>query len=155
MEQPEPADGGVLEWRVWPAADRPVLSVVVALVALGFCVIASWSFQAMSYGVVGLVILFVVLSQHYLPAHYRLGETGVSSRFLGSLTVRAWDEVPYAWDCGLVIVLTAVPERSRRRHRNAVVLRLNDNHAEVIAFLSKHAQIIDKRSDKGRQLWPR
>lgn len=155
MEQPEPTVPDVLEWRVWPAGDRPLVSVIVALFVLGFCVTASWSLEAMSYGVVGLVILFLVLSQHYLPAYYRLDATGVTVRGWSTRATRAWSEVPYAWDFGVMVALTTVPPSSKRLRRDAILLRLNDNHDEVVAFLRKHVNVIDKRVEKGRQRWPR
>lgn len=156
MEQQEPRTEETLEWRVWPAADKPALSVVVAIAALAFCVLATWSFSDMSFGVVGLVVLLLVLSSHYLPSYYRLDETGVTVRGWGACGAKKWTDLPYAWDCGVAILLTATPGSARRSAgRGSVLLRLNDNHDQVIAFLSKRIQIIDKSGERRRHRWPR
>ena len=85
MASDQPAEqeaGERLEWRVWPAAQRPVLSVGVGLVALGFCAAAVWSFQNAGFGLIGLIVLFAVLQAHYLPSRYRLDQEGIAIRGL-------------------------------------------------------------------------
>jgi hypothetical protein len=151
----EPEAGERLEWTVWPARQRPVLSVVVGLIALGFCVAAVWSFGNPGYGLLGFVVLCLALQAHYVPTHYRLDGREVTVRGVGAGRW-SWSEVPYALDFGMAIALSPTPEppRDRRGKRQLVLLRPEGNHAEIVAYLRRHAQVIDKRSEQARALWP-
>jgi len=155
-EQPEQNEAGErLEWRVWPAAQKPVRSVVVGLIALAFCTAVVWSFHDIGFGLIGLTVLYMVLQVHYVPTHYRLDGCEITIR--GPYSGRwDWSEVRYALDFGMMIALSPTPEppRGRRGKRRLVLLRPEGNRAEIIAYLRKRVQIIDKRNDKGRALWP-
>jgi len=155
-DQPDDGEAGErLEWTVWPAAQRPVLSVAVGLIVLGFCVAAVWSFGNPGYGLLGFVVLCVALQAHFVPTHYQLGGHEVTVRGLGGGRWN-WSEVPYALDFGAMIALSPTPEppRDRQGKRRLVLLRPEGNRAEIMAYLRTRVQIIDKRSEKARSLWP-
>jgi hypothetical protein len=155
-DQPNDQEAGErLEWRVWPAAQRPVLSIVVGVIVLGVCAIGIWSFRSGGLALVAFLVLLSAVITHYIPSHYRLDQSGASARHSGG-RAGTWEELKYAFDFGYLIVLSPTLEpKTRAAQRRAVMLKLNDNHDEVVVFLRKHVQVIDKRKDPGSQYWPK
>lgn len=124
----------VLEWTVWPARQRPILSIIVAVFALALSAGAMWSFGSGWYAFITLAVLALALADHYFPTRYRLGEQGVRRSGAGQVAEYQWEQ----FKSGLALPDRLILSRSRRRR---VVVRLNGDRDAIIALVAAHVPL--------------
>ena len=142
-DQPEEQEAGErLEWRVWPAAQRPVLSVAVAVLCLLLAGVAIWTFGSAWYGFIALLVLAVTLAPHYFPTTYVLDAERIVTRGGGGNAERTWEAFRVALDLGDRVVLSPLTDTRRwLARRRSITLRLDGNHDEVLAFVARHVPV--------------
>lgn len=133
---------------MWPAAQRPGLSIVVAVFGFVLAGVAIWTFGSPWYGFITLMVLAGALGAHYFPTTYRLDDAGVTVRSGGSKAERSWEAWRAAFDRGDRIVLSPLSDpESWAARRRSVTLRLAGNHDEVLAFVARHVgKVVTLRS---------
>ncbi len=145
MATDQPGDGEAgerLEWTVWPAAQRPVLSVVVVVFCLGLAALSILVFNSTWFGFITLVVLHMALAPHFYATTYRLDGEGVWSRGGGGTAQRAWEAFRVALDLGDRVVLSPLTDAARwSARRRSIALRLAGNHDEVLAFVARHVPV--------------
>lgn len=124
----------VLEWTVWPARQRPVLSVAVAVFALTLSIGAMWSFGNGWYAFIALAVLTLALAEHYFPTRYRLDEQGVRRAGQGQVVEYRWEQ----FRSGVVLSDRVILSRGRRRR---VVLRLDGDREAIVAAVGAHVPL--------------
>ncbi len=131
-----------LEWRVWPAGQRPVLSVVVVVFCLLLAGAAIWTFDSAWYGFIALLVLALTLAPHYFPTTYVLDAERIVTRGGGGNAERTWEAFRVALDLGDRVVLSPLTDAGRwLARRRSVTLRLDGNHDEVLAFVARHVPV--------------
>lgn len=143
MDSAEPdINAEALEWRVWPAAQRPGLSVVVALLALALSLGAMVSFGSGWYAFVTLAVLTASLAPHYFPTHYRLDDQTVSVRGAGKHVERPWAAFRLAVvgpDRVILSPLTNIDSWIARRR--SVILLFGDHETQIMAAVRGHVPV--------------
>lgn len=142
VEREEPGNPETLEWQLWPAAQRPVISVAVVALALVLAWVAIWSFGSAWYGFITLLVLAMALASHYFPTTYHLDEARVVTRGGAGNVEREWEAFRLAVDLGDRIVLSPLSDpRKWLARRRSVTLLLAGNHDEVLAFVARHVAV--------------
>ncbi|MHB8996055.1 MAG: hypothetical protein ACYC63_12485 [Armatimonadota bacterium] len=131
-----------LEWRVWPAAQRPGLSIGVALLVLALSLGAMWSFGSGWYAFITLAVLTLSLAPHYFPSTNRLDEQTVMVNGPGKRVERPWEAFRVAVELPDRVVLSPLSKVdgwiARRR---SVTLMFCDNKEEVMAVIGRHVDV--------------
>lgn len=128
----------MLKWRVWPAAQRPVLSVAVAVFALFLSAVAIAVFGSPWYGFIALLVLGLTLAPHYFPTDYILDNEKIVMRGGAGNAERRWEVFRLAVDEGDRIFLSPLSDHQRwLARRRGLTLRLADNHDRVWAYVTR------------------
>jgi hypothetical protein len=137
-----PEAGERLEWTVWPAAQRPALSIAVAIFCLLLAALAIWAFGSPWYGFIALLVLALTLAPHFVPTTYQLGDEKALTRGGSGNVERSWEAFRLALDLGDRIVLSPLSDADRwLARRRSVTLRLAGNRDEVLAFVARHVPV--------------
>ena len=74
------ADRGVIQWRVHPAAERPVaLAVALAVIAVFGWLAAEWM-EFWAWGLFAAGLMIGLLSRFFFPSEYQVDDEGVAAR---------------------------------------------------------------------------
>ena len=137
-EGSETTDQEQLTWTVWPARQKPAAAAAAIALVLGVSWYGYVGFGSVVYSVVALVVLTGSLTHFLFPSTYTLTAEGAQLRGFLFAKRRAWDEL----GCYLVgsdfIALSSAAEPSERTISRGMVLRLEYNKDEVVAFVSQH-----------------
>ncbi|HCU35069.1 MAG TPA: hypothetical protein DGT21_06275 [Armatimonadetes bacterium] len=135
-------DGGdtALEWTVWPARRRPVLSIIVAALILGLSVGAVLVYQSPWYGVMVTGGLFVATVSYYLPTRYRLDAEGVGLRTPLSSLRRSWDGFAVCFEDHEGLLLSPSSRLTWAARHRGVYLRFEHNSQAVREFVHRHVK---------------
>lgn len=144
QSQPKSQKAGSLEWRVWPAAQQPAISVAGALFCLAFSVSAAQIFEHIGYGIISICVLTISLSPHYFPTYYYLDEEKIIMRGGAGHIQKPWQAFRLAWDAGDRLILSyAASSQNRRFVRRNVILRLANNRQAVRDFVAQYLPIYE------------
>ncbi|MFO7948724.1 MAG: hypothetical protein R6V19_18130 [Armatimonadota bacterium] len=127
-----------LEWTVWPARQRPVLSAAVAVIIIGLSVAVVLSYDNMWFGVMAFIGLFFAVASHYLPTTYRLTKKRATLRTPLSTKQREWDAVAAVFTDEAGILLSPRPKLTWIAQRRGLYLRCPDNFDTVMNFVTQH-----------------
>ncbi|MGE5532165.1 MAG: hypothetical protein ACM3VW_08635 [Bacteroidota bacterium] len=131
-----------LEWRVWPAAQKPGLSIAVGLLALALSFGAMWSFGSGWYAFITLAVLTLSLAPHYFPSRYCLDKQTVMETGPGKRVERPWEAFRVAVVLQDRVVLSPLSNvNSWIARRRSVTLLFADNEAEVMAIVGRHVDV--------------
>jgi hypothetical protein len=131
-----------LEWRVWPAAQKPGLSIAVAVLALVLSFGAMWSFGSGWYAFITLAVLTLSLAPYYFPSQYSLNEQTVTVKGPGKRVERPWEAFRAAVALPDRVVLSPLSNvNSWIARRRSVTLLFDDNKAEIMAIVSRHVDV--------------
>lgn len=84
----EPGAGPV-KWVSWPLRDEPHRKTALLLLCVAVTVFIS-SLLALYYGILALVLLFILLGPYFLPSRFEVSETGVKKFFFLFNRDRPW-----------------------------------------------------------------
>jgi hypothetical protein len=131
-----------LEWRVWPAAQKPGLSIAVAVLALVLSFGAMWSFGSGWYAFITLAVLTLSLAPYYFPSQYCLDEQAVTVKGPGKRVQRPWEAFRVAVALPDRVVLSPLSNvNSWIARRRSVALLFDNNEAEVMAIVRRHVDV--------------
>lgn len=132
-----------LQWRVWPAQQRPGLSVAVALLVLALSFGAMVSFDSGWYAFLTLAVLALALAPHYFPTHYRLDDQTVSVQGPGKRVERPWEAFRVAVAQSDRVTLSPLTNIDRWiARRRSVTLLFGDHEAEIMAAVRRHVPVL-------------
>lgn len=99
---------------------------------------ANWGWQALSWGLISLLLLLGMTASLYLPGRCKLDRRGVTTHFLGVPTFRPWQHYRnfYVHDNG--IHLTTMPKPSALDPFRGHFVQFAGNRDEVVAFVKAH-----------------
>ena len=135
-------DGGdtALEWTVWPAGRRPLLSIVVAALIVGLSVAAVLVYRSPWYGVMVTGGLFVATVSYYLPTRYRLDAEGVGLRTPLSSLSRPWDGFAACFEDDEGLLVSPSSRLTWAARHRGVYLRFEQNRQAVTEFVHRHVK---------------
>ena len=135
-------DGGdtALEWTVWPAGRRPLLSIAVAALILGLSVAAVLVYRSPWYGVMVTGGLFIATVSYYLPTRYRLDAEGVGLRTPLSSLSRPWDGFAVCFEDAEGLLLSPNSRLTWAARHRGVYLRFERNRHAVTEFVHRHVK---------------
>lgn len=129
-----------LEWTVWPARSRPLLSIAVAALVLGLSVAAVLVYRSPWYGVMVTGGLFVATVGYYLPTRYRLDAAGVDLRTPLSSLSRRWDGFATCFEDDEGILLSPSTRLTCAARHRGIYLRFGHNTEAVTEFVHRHVK---------------
>jgi hypothetical protein len=131
-----------LEWRVWPAGQRPGVSIMVAALVLALSLEAMSSFGSGWYAFITLVVLTLSLAPYYFPSRYCLDGQTVTVKGPGKRVERPWEAFRVAVALPDRVVLSPLTKvDSWIARRRSVTLLFCDNKEEVMAVVGRHVDI--------------
>ncbi len=131
-------DEAVVKWTVWPARQRPVLSVAVAVIVIGVSIAVVLSYRNPWFGVMAFIGLSVAVASHYLPTTYRLTQQRATLQTPISTAHREWDSVAAVFTDKAGILLSPRSKLTWIAQRRGMYLRCPDNFDEVMNFVTQH-----------------
>jgi hypothetical protein len=130
---PEP-----LTWTVWPARQKPAQAAAAAALVLGVSWYGYVGFGSIVYSIVALVVLTGSLTFFLFPSTYTLDGDGANLRGFLFGKRKLWREL----GCYLVgndfVALSTSPEPTERTISRGMILRLEYNKDDVVAFVARH-----------------
>lgn len=84
------ASGARIAWRVHPAAERPRMGLLVAVLIVVLSVLAGIWMKQFFWTVFSLIVLFLSLEAFFLPSRFELGEEEIAVRKPFSRLTRPW-----------------------------------------------------------------
>ena len=133
-------DDTALEWTVWPAGRRPLLSIIVAALILGLSVAAVLVYQSPWYGVMVTGGLFVATVSYYLPTRYRLDAEGVGLRTPLSSLSRSWDGFAECFEDAEGLLLSPSSRLTWAARHRGIYLQFENNQNAVTEFVHRHVK---------------
>jgi len=130
-------NGGVMEWRVWPARNNRALSVTVAVLIVVISAVVVLSYESAWYGVMVFVALFAATAVYYLPTNYRIDKDGVRLRTPLTTTARSWEAFAAYFGDETGVFLSPYSKLNWIAYRRGIYLRCPDNLAEVRAYVEQ------------------
>lgn len=124
-------------WRAnWrrPAGALALELAVAALAGVSFSYPHVWP-EALAWGGLGLLLLLGMTTTIFLPVTYRLDERGVTVRFIGTESFRAWSHYRNFYDHATGAHLTTMPRPSALDPFRGHYLLYSGNRQEVVAVL--------------------
>jgi len=128
-----------MEWQVWPAGRRPLLTFALIAFCLGLSYLAIEIMRGAWWGFATLAAMAGALAEYWFPTQYTLSDAGVKVSGIGRRVEREWIAFRVAVVLPDRIVLSPLTKvDSRVARRRSVTLRLDDNRDEVVAFVERH-----------------
>ena len=131
--------GGILRWRIHPAAEHPIQGLLLIGI-IGFCTWLFWSGYGQFYGIFCLAVLLVAMAPYFLPTSYEMDEEGVTITSLFLVRhFRPWSDFRsyHSDNVGAQLSPFSKPSRLAAFRGNFIRFTLG-NRKEVIAFLDEY-----------------
>ena len=84
------APGERIVWRVHPAAERPRMGLLVALLVVVLSILAGLWMKQVFWSLFAMMVLFLSLEAFFLPSRFELGADGVAVKKPFSRLTRPW-----------------------------------------------------------------
>ena len=144
-----------LSWTVWPARQRPAAAAAAVALVLGVSWYGYVGFGSVVYSVTALVVLTGSLTFFMFPSTYTLDAEGANLRGFLHGKRRAWEKL----GCYLVgedfVALSTTAEPTEGTLARGMVLRLEYNKDEVVAFVSRYLPEWQAPEEAAGDEWPR
>ncbi len=128
-----------VRWRSHPLIDEFPRSLLCIAAIGGACAATYVAFDGLSTVLTAAAVLSASLAPYLLPTTYELDDQGVTVRFLGTRRYIPWSRIRRVVIGRRGMLVSEVPQPSRRASFKSIVLRFNANPEEVIAFVrSQH-----------------
>lgn len=137
MQRKKSVGDGALEWRVWPAADKPARSLAIGILVLGLSTATALSYGHVLYGLAAFVILFFATTNHYLPTTYCIDADGVEAKTPFSTTRKPWDAFTAFFEDDSGIFLSPRSKLTWTAQRRGIYLRCPELKDPVREYVQK------------------
>jgi len=85
--------GDILEWRVFPAAERFGAALVTLAVIAAFASLAALLMESPVWGLLAGALLLLALNRFFLPSRFRIDEAGITARYPHARQYLSWADV--------------------------------------------------------------
>ena len=129
---------GEISWTSRPVTRNPLKGAVVALLIVGFAVLAGVWMRSPYWGIFAFLVLFLSLESYFFATTYRLGEDGVEVRKRFSKSFRGWDTFRAVYVDRRGVTLSPYGGRSIMEPCRALRLHFWDNRPAVVEYIREH-----------------
>jgi hypothetical protein len=130
-------DAPLLVWRSHPAAERPLVTALVAAI-IALTVVGVWLFLLNVWMTAILGFLFVgSLGSFFLPTTFRLTESGVQIEGTVTTRRRPWSSFRSYYTERWGVLLSPYPAPRRMENFRGVFLRFSGNRDAVLAVVGE------------------
>jgi hypothetical protein len=142
-----PAEGGGMQWRVWPLRRQPARGALASLVLAG----SVWGVWMWTGSVVLTALAVLVLSMSvgsfFVPTDYRLDDRGVTVVRPWARRTRAWNEFRGVRHGGEIVLLSPSRKGNWLDAIRGVTLRVTEpRREEVLEYVRK---MVDQAEESG------
>ncbi len=125
----------LLEWSVWPARERPLLSFGLIVFLFAVWVAVGYFYREGVWVLLAIVLLSGAVAPFFVVTTYRLEEQGVSVKRYFTTTKKRWEELRSYYPDKNGVLVSPFAKPSRLENFRGVYLRFGGNREEVLAVL--------------------
>lgn len=118
--------------------EHPRKRMILILVAVIAGLIGLVWTRSIPLSILGIVLILTSSGELLLPTHYKLDESGATSKCGANNTVLEWDRVVSAWVDEEGVKLSPLPKGARMEPFRGVYLRFANNQDAVLAKIAHH-----------------
>ena len=127
-----------LEWSVWPAKERPLLSFGLIVFLFAIWVAVGYFYREGVWVLLAIVLLSGAVAPYFVITRYRLDEEGVSIKRYVTTMKKRWGELRSYYPDKNGVLVSPFAKPSRLENFRGVYLRFGGNREKVLAVLEQN-----------------
>jgi hypothetical protein len=127
-----------LEWKVWPAKERPLLSFGLIVFLFAIWVSVGYFYREGVWVLLAIVLLSGAVAPFFVITRYRLDEEGVSIKRYVTTMKKRWGELRSYYPDKNGVLVSPFVKPSRLENFRGVYLRFGGNREKVLAVLEQN-----------------
>ncbi len=127
-----------LEWKVWPAKERPLLSFGLIVFLFAIWVAVGYFYREGVWVLLAFVLLSGAVAPYFVITRYRLDEEGVSIKRYVTTMKKRWEELRSYYPDKNGVLVSPFAKPSRLENFRGVYLRFGGNREKVLAVLEQN-----------------
>jgi len=127
-----------LEWSVWPAKERPLLSFGLIVFLFAIWVAVGYFYREGVWVLLAIVLLSGAVAPFFVITRYRLDEKGVSIKRYVTTMKKRWEEMRSYYPDKNGVLVSPFAKPSRLENFRGVYLRFGGNREKVLAVLEQN-----------------
>lgn len=124
-----------LEWQVWPARERPLLSIGLIVLLIVVWVGVGVIYREVIWVFLAVVLLLGAVAPFFVITRYRLDEEGVSTQRYFATTRKRWAELRSYYPDQNGVLVSPFSRPSRLENFRGLYLRFGGNREAVLNVL--------------------
>ena len=124
-----------MEWQVWPARERPLLSIGLIVLLIVVWVGVEVIYREVIWVFLAVVLLLGTVAPFFVITRYRLDEEGVSVQRYFATTRKRWAELRSYYPDQNGVLVSPFSRPSRLENFRGLYLRFGGNREAVLNVL--------------------
>jgi hypothetical protein len=124
-----------LEWSVWPAKEKPLLTLGLILLLLAIWIGVGYIYREAVWVVLAVVLLSGAVEPYFVVTRFRLDEEGIAVRHLFTTKQKPWAELRSWYPDRNGVLVSPFAQPSRLENFRGLYLRFGDRRTQVLAVL--------------------
>lgn len=127
-----------LEWKVWPAKERPLLSFGLIVFLFAVWVAVGYFYREGVWVLLAIVLLSGAVAPFFVITRYRLDEEGVSIKRYVTTMKKGWGDLRSYYPDKNGVLVSPFAKPSRLENFRGVYLRFGGNREKVLTVLEQN-----------------
>ena len=127
-----------LEWSVWPAKEKPLLSLGLTVLLIAIWVAVGYIYREAVWVLLAVILLLGAVAPFFVITRYRLDEEGVSMKRYVTTMKKRWEELRSYYPDKNGVLVSPFAKPSRLENFRGVYLRFGGNREKVLAALEQN-----------------
>jgi len=127
-----------LEWSVWPAREKPLLSLGLTVLLIAIWVAVGYIYREAVWVLLAVILLLGAVAPFFVITRYRLDEEGVSMKRYVTTMKKRWEEMRSYYPDKNGVLVSPFVKPSRLENFRGVYLRFGGNREKVLAVLEQN-----------------
>lgn len=128
----------LLEWSVWPAKEKPLLSLGLTVLLIAIWVAVGYIYREAVWVLLAVILLLGAVAPFFVITRYRLDEEGVSIKRYVTTMKKRWEELRSYYPDKNGVLVSPFAKPSRLENFRGIYLRFGGNREKVLAVLKQN-----------------
>ncbi len=133
---PEPVPPALpLEWSVWPAKEKPLLTLGLIALLLAIWIAVGYIYKEPVWVILAIVLLSGAVEPYFVVTRFRMDEEGVAIKHLFTTKKKPWAELRSFYPDRNGVLVSPFAGPSRLENFRGLYLRFGKRRGDVLAIL--------------------
>lgn len=128
----------ILEWSVWPAKEKPLLSLGLTVLLIAIWVAVGYIYREAVWVLLAVILLLGAVAPFFVITRYRLDGEGISMKRYVTTMKKRWEELRSYYPDKNGVLVSPFAKPSRLENFRGVYLRFRGNREKVLAVLEQN-----------------